>query len=208
MMARQKGDEGEHWVAQQLQRLFSGCAVQDTSRECQQGDIKLSLPSPDGGDDIVLMLEVKHHSNSVERRWVATFADHLASQSVWAHAGIFLSLSSTIHGKHDFDMGRTLTGPAREFCCISRVHERPELLEAAVRLVMARVLDQRRHGDSLSECAKSQRRGQLCSVTRLLIQAISSVEAAMHGQIAQLQKTRKIAEQIDRQVTGLASCSD
>ena len=157
---RQRGDAGKAWVAQELQRVFAACSVINTSRSAQQGDLRLGMPI-DGQGDVRIMIECKDHANSVYKRCVASFREHLASQASWAEAGLFVSLSSNIHDHVDFALSRTITGPALELCCVSRVAARPELLEAAVRMLVSRILDNRKNSSCVGATANAQRTQEL-----------------------------------------------
>ena len=205
LIGRRKGDAGENWVHDELQRLFTGCRVTNVARSCHSGDIRLDMPVS-GQEDIVMLIEVKFHTGSVEKRQVVSFQEHLATQAAYAEAGLFVSLSSTIHGRMDFDLTRTMTGIPREICCISRVKERPCLLEAGVRLMMARVLDQRRCSVALGTSANIERRQEMHVSIQSLTQAIESAENTVVAAVGQLQKARRTAERLRGQIAGQPEC--
>ena len=200
---RQRGDAAEAWVAHELQRVFAAaCSVVNTSRSPQQGDIRLCVHA-DGQEPVRIMIECKDHANTVDRRCVSSFREHLATQASWAEAGLFVSLSSNVHGHEDFALSRTLTGPPLELCCISRVAARPAFLEAAVRMLVSRVLDHRRNSEAVGATASTQRTQDLSLTVDSLSSAMESLEAALLGTMQRLHQTRRIVERVDRQITGL-----
>ena len=95
-----------------------------------------------------------------------------------------------------------------EFCCISRVFERPELLEAAVRLMMARVVDSRRSRAMIELSASRERTQEICQTVQTLIQSTQAIERVMMGAMQQVQKLRRTAQQVEHRVAGLRACEE
>ena len=199
---RAKGDMGEQLCMAALHRCFTGCNVVSTARMGQSGDIRFDLPT-DGGEDVSLFIEIKHHTNSVQKGQVSRFVEHLASPSAaWAEAGLFISLTSSIHGKPDYTVCSLSDGREYGFISCLMLPENTTKLEAAVRLMVARALHRRNHLrmdhgwgshparlEALYQCLETQR-----GATERLQRAVTALTTQMHGVISSVSQLENTLE--------------
>jgi hypothetical protein len=146
---KERGDDGERYVAEQLQRLFPGCSVVSTAREGGSGDLRLEIEQ--NSETTSIQVEVKNHTNTVCRQLCDEFKQ-VVSAKLGIHGGILCSLESNIACHPDFTVAPSDNGEI-DMVFLGHVKDEPQKLALAVRFLLARHRQgiAKRRGDEVNQ---------------------------------------------------------